>query len=51
VNVRVYDHPDATAGQFFVRLAEAGAKKVSAENEFPTTLKAAALAPTKEQLS
>jgi hypothetical protein len=49
VLVRVYDHPDATAGQFFVRLTEAGAKKVSAENEFPA-LKAAAGNSSQEQV-
>src|SRR5262249_52453097 len=40
VVLSMYDRSDAAAGQFFVRLAEAGAKKISAKNEFPV-LKAA----------
>jgi hypothetical protein len=35
VNVRVYENLRSTAGAFHVRLAEAKAAKVSAENEFP----------------
>jgi hypothetical protein len=49
VIVRVYEHPDASAGQFFVRLPEAGVKKVSAKNGFPA-LKAAPGNPAQEQV-
>jgi hypothetical protein len=48
VVVRVYDHPDAVAGQFFVRLTDARATKISGGNEFPA-LRAVAGAPPENQ--
>lgn len=41
VNVRLYQNARSIAGAFYVRLAEAKAKTISAENQFPQ-LKAAA---------
>src|SRR5262249_19723210 len=36
VSVRVYDHPETIAGQFFVRLTDARATKISGGNGFPS---------------
>ncbi len=48
VVVRVYDHPDAVAGQFFVRLTDARATKVSGGNEFPALRAVAGALPEKQ---
>jgi hypothetical protein len=46
VNLKCYNKPRSKAGQFYVRLAEAGAALVSGENVFPR-LKAVASVPTR----